>query len=349
MRSASSSRTPPPTATSTSTSSTSGQAVILDHDGGNDDFIALILLLRHQRRFKIKAVITIAADSLPVFCTSVTRRLITKLKDPASPPIPVGESTLTGVHPFPHAWRLDSSRLELQPALYELDDEQAPHIGCPGQELMARILLESEEPVIICVTGPLTNIAWCLEHYPNLCHKIKSIVVMGGALDVEGNLHEADPHMKTSSQEWNFYWDAPSARRIISSTLPVVLVPLDATNAVPIRRQHIDILCSRRDCLYSELAAMLYATTAGVLICRDLPYFAWDVLTVAYIVRPEDYQLKREHCEVLVDGNDEGRLVRARQSSQHSQRAIQILQPPQGTHFYDSLFADFQCSREGAF
>lgn len=48
-----------------------------------------------------------------------------------------------------------------------------------GQLLLAQTLLAADSPVTLIATGPLTNLAWVLDNFPEACSKIDRVHVMG--------------------------------------------------------------------------------------------------------------------------------------------------------------------------
>ena len=58
-----------------------------------------------------------------------------------------------------------------------LDPEQTG----AGQMLLAQTLLGSERPVTVIATGPLTNLAWALDNYPEVSSKIDKVLIMGAS------------------------------------------------------------------------------------------------------------------------------------------------------------------------
>jgi purine nucleosidase len=97
---------------------------------------------------------------------------------------------------------------------------------------------------------------------------------------------------------------------------------------VPITSQFVLRLCRQRRHPLSELAAMCYA----LVLHQD--YFAWDVLTCAYLGRPELFSLRSARASVITEGVSQGRTV------EHPQgRPISILQEVDLEGFYSYLFA----------
>lgn len=47
--------------------------------------------------------------------------------------------------------------------------------------LLAQTLLGSDRPVTVVATGPLTNLAWALDNYPEVSSKIDKVLIMGAS------------------------------------------------------------------------------------------------------------------------------------------------------------------------
>lgn len=79
-------------------------------------------------------------------------------------------------------------------------------------------------------TGPLTNIAYAIQQNPAVANNIQRIWWMGGALKHPGNVFNNSN--SDGSAEWNVFSDPQAAAIVWNSSVPVTLVPLDATNKV---------------------------------------------------------------------------------------------------------------------
>ena len=97
-----------------------------------------------------------------------------------------------------------------------------------AQEIISESALENFGTLKIVALGPLTNLAISLNQNPNLIGAIKEIIVMGGAVEVPGNV--------TDSAEFNFYNDPISANIILNSGIPITLIGLDVTEQVFFKR-----------------------------------------------------------------------------------------------------------------
>jgi len=224
--------------------------------------------------------------------------------------VPVAGGTVEGVHPFPLAWRVDAYKVNDLPVLNQRypEDPTGTDPGMPGQELMARTLAGATEPVTVLMTSPLTNLAWTLDHHPEAEANIAELVVMGGALDVLGNVQE-EGH--DGSAEWNIYWDPPAAKRVWDSSIPITLFPLDATNQVPVTEAFRRSFGPQSAHPFSVAAGSIWAMTSGWEIAVGLgnPYFCWDTLATSSLARPDLATYREVRCAVITAGPSAGRTT----------------------------------------
>ena len=59
---------------------------------------------------------------------------------------------------------------------------------------------------------------------------------MGGAIETRGNLivQGFTDDLQNKVAEWNIYIDPVAANKVFTSGIPITLIPLDATNQVPV-------------------------------------------------------------------------------------------------------------------
>lgn len=76
--------------------------------------------------------------------------------------------------------------------------------------------------------GPLTNIAEAIQMNQELANGVKRIFVMGGALEVDGNV--------TPWAEFNIHQDPVAANVVFSSGIPITLLSLDVCDQIYVNR-----------------------------------------------------------------------------------------------------------------
>jgi purine nucleosidase len=269
--------------------------VFFDHDGGIDDFVALLLLLRYD--LDILGISVTPADTYLEAAVPATRKI---LRLAGHPTVPVAAGTLEGLNPFPHLFRVDSLRVDAMPVLNRGPEPPGPPDDEAGQQLLARTILAAGAPVTLVMTGPLTNLAWTLDRHPGVEAHIDELVLMGGALDVPGNVRQ-EGH--DGSAEWNIYWDPTAAGRVWDSDLAITLFSLDATDQVPVTPELLRSLARQGEHVLSEATGCFWALTAGS------DYYCWDTLTVSYLARPDLCTFREVRCEVITEGASQGRTI----------------------------------------
>ncbi|MEA5510219.1 nucleoside hydrolase [Crocosphaera sp. UHCC 0190] len=276
----------------------SKKLVLFDHDGAIDDILATMLLMTMPHVQPLGIIVT-PADCYINAALNVTRKLLDFMR---CHHIPVAESTVRGIHPFPALYRRDSLIMDNFPLLNQQDTLKTPLVPETGQQFMVNTLQNAVEPVTLMVTGPLTTVATALEMNPEIEGKIKEIVWMGGVLNVSGNVEREFAPEHDGTAEWNAYWDAIAVERVWQTQIPLILCTLDITNTVPVTAEFIRQLAKQRHYPLSDLAGLCYA----LAIPQD--YYCWDVLATAYLHRPELFSVKAWKTEVITTGYSQGRI-----------------------------------------
>ncbi|MBD1878726.1 nucleoside hydrolase [Coleofasciculus sp. FACHB-T130] len=300
----------------------SKKLVLMDHDGGVDDYLATMLLMTMDDVQPLGIVVT-PADCYVQPGVSATRKILDLM---GRSEVPVAESTVRGINPFPRLFRRDSFVVDHLPILNERETIQTPLVPESGQKFMVRSLQAAPAPVTLMVTGPLTTVATALDMAPEIEGKIEKIVWMGGALNVPGNVSRDIEPGQDGSAEWNVYWDPISANRVWQTSIPIVLCPLDLTNNVPVTSEVVRQLGKQRRYPISDLAGQCYA----LVIPQD--YYFWDILATAYLAHPEFYEVREEETIIVATGISQGRT-----KVEPGARKIRVMQKVDKERFYDYI------------
>ncbi len=165
-------------------------------------------------------------------------------------------------------------------------------------ELIVRLVSESRGQIVIVALGPLTNIAIALAKEPRLAQWTRELIVMGGALQTEGNV--------TQYAEFNIYNDPVAADQVLSSGTPITLVPLDVCKQT---------IVTSADLSWVEGSSMSARLTDRVLrswFKREVRgwYDLCDPLAVAAAIEPDLLGYKQAEVRVVTDhGAELGRTV----------------------------------------
>ena len=208
--------------------------VLIDTDPGIDDALAL-LFVWGSPEVRVIAVTSVAGNVPVEVATRNVFRLMA-LRGIASPP-PVAEGAAGPLaRPL-----VTATAYHGEDGLGDLPDWPAPPPSLvPGRaaELIVETVRRAAEPPTLIALGPLTNVALALERDAAALGRLPRVVVMGGAVDVPGNV--------TPSAEFNVHVDPDAAARVFAAGLPLDLVPLDATRQAVVSREDFERALRRR-------------------------------------------------------------------------------------------------------
>ena len=248
--------------------------IILDVDMAHEDMSAALFLLSHPN-VDVRAI-TVAGTGEAHCTPGVTNALgLVKLSGHEDIPIACGrEMPLMGNHVFPAEWRQAA------------DDAYGVEIPAGGtastlsaSDLIVGIVQSSNAKITIVAVGPLTNVAEALQKTPEIIANIQAIYIMGGALEVNGNVGNSGVGIQNKYAEWNIYIDPVAANIVFNSgvPIPIILMPLDATQDVPVTRNFYKSLGKN---LNTPAANLVYELLTANLDFVDSGGFQfWDSLT----------------------------------------------------------------------
>lgn len=298
--------------------------VIYDGDMDIDDAATLAYLCEEDQQGRIDLRAVTVDDNgfgTPGRSAAHARAILRRC---GLPTVPVAEGTGPRAHQAP-AEAVQTVQTVLTGALDDAGDPSPVTSG--AAELIDRTLAASATPVVVLATGPLSNLADAL----GTCRqagggcpagRIRSLYVMGGAVAVPGDLFGSALDGYDGSQEFNMWLDPASARTVFRTVAPGAthLVPLDATNDVPITPAFVERLGTD---LHTPGARLVHdivtqpAMTDG--IAAGL-YYWWDALAAVSAFRADAgvTQWQEEPVDVVLDGAQSGRtVVSADGSCQH--------------------------------
>jgi inosine-uridine nucleoside N-ribohydrolase len=148
----------------------------------------------------------------------------------------------------------------------------------------------------IVALGPLTNLAKAWRKDPHTLQKARHIVSMGGAFRVPGNTGPV--------AEFNYFVDPEAAEEILTSGLPVRVVPLDATETVRLEWRDVKQMSVRYP---GPLSQFLVRCTKSYMVYHKRAAgffggFLHDPVAVAAAFDPSLFEWHRAEVHVETQG-----------------------------------------------
>ncbi len=220
---------PSPTPAPTGEPAPERRPIIIDADQDISDLAAIMVLLRDPK-LDVRAI-AIDGTGL-VHCQG--GRLVTRylLDEFGVPDIPFGCGRENGgpdARPFPDEWRVTADDA------YGLDITPRVEPGTPRSavDVIREAVDTSPSAPTIVALGPLTNLEDAFAADPTLPDRIAGIHAMLGTIDAPGNVF-VDGHDGSDPFEWNAFADPSAVEAVFATEVPIVIVPLDATDDVPV-------------------------------------------------------------------------------------------------------------------
>jgi inosine-uridine nucleoside N-ribohydrolase len=253
--------------------------VIIDTDMAADDWMAILYLL--NRPDVRVAAITVSGTG-EAHCEPGIKNAMNLAALAGQPNIPVscGRTTpLQGDHAFPPDWRTNVDAL----AGLTLQSNPASVTPQSAVDLLTAKIISMPDKVTIITLGPLTNLAEALQSAPEIKENIEMVYIMGGAVDVPGNVGISHAGIDNSVAEWNIYVDPRAAAIVLQSGVPVTLVPLDSTNHVPITRKFYERLKDDRKSPEAMFVFDVLSQSQYYDFIQSGRYSFWDPLAAAIL------------------------------------------------------------------
>jgi pyrimidine-specific ribonucleoside hydrolase len=280
---------------------------ILDTDMSPDSWVAVLFAALHPRADLLAVSVSGSGEAHGPTGARNAQRLLS-LAGRMDVPVGYGPpKPLRGKEHFPLLMRIIIDRM-----LFKRPPKPADALPVEDSiGLISRLLREADEPITFAAVGPQTNLATVLLKYPELKSKVKGVYIMGGALDVPGNIKEIAAWKTNTTAEWNFFCDPFAAKTVLESGVPVWLVPLDATNQVPVTPDFLGRLRSVNltpagEYVYKMLDLMVVKLRAGT------NFYLWDPITTACALDPTLAKFKERRVDVVrTKGREWGRVIDA--------------------------------------
>ena len=263
--------------------------VVIDADTGTDDAVALVMAL-NSPELKIDSITTVAGNARLADTTRNALRLLSYLGQPDIPVSKGADRPLRVKNRFAYHYHGPGGLTTRLPTT------DSKPVGARAPEHLHAAAEQAEGDLEIIALGPLTNVARAITRGPDQMKRVKRIYVMGGAVEVPGNV--------TPSAEFNIYADPHAASIVFDSGIPITLVGLDVGDAVGFDRNGTDWRAGTSK--GEEISARIIQGWFDLHTGRDV-YVLCDPLTVAAAVAPDLFEYRQGTITVDEDGEHRGR------------------------------------------
>ncbi|MFO3705027.1 nucleoside hydrolase [Xanthomonas codiaei] len=154
--------------------------------------------------------------------------------------------------------------------------------------------------VTLLVLGPMTDAALAQQRDPAGFAKLKRIVAMGGSARA-GYGKSAYRPASAPAPEYNILADVPAAQRVFAAGVPIVLLPLDATQ-VGLEEPERIALFAHGDGLTDALTQLYYQWRNTDQPWASATPTVFDVVPVAWLLQPQLCPTTPLHLDVDAQG-----------------------------------------------
>lgn len=248
------------------------ESIIIDTDPGQDDAVAILLALASRDRLDVRGITTVAGN-VPVNQAFLNAARICDLAGTADVDIFRGAER-------PLLFDLETAEFVCGPdGLAGADlpaSSRRPADEHAVEFLIRELRAAPERGLTVCALGPLTNIALAFRLCPDVAHRVRRLVIMGGAMNL-GNM--------TPAAEFNVYVDPHAAAIVLASGVPLVMFGLHATHQAVPSAEDVTALAAMASRTGRAVHGMLTRPRPGGLGTSAHPMH--DPCVVSYLLWPD--------------------------------------------------------------
>ncbi len=286
--------------------------VVLLQDGAPDD-IAAAMYLMLDTQVNLTGIIVTNGETRPSRALAKWEDYIYAYMGWNWVQVVAGCDCAVDPHPntFPTSWRDGADDFWGMP-LPQYSGQTNPMTGA---DLVINLSNQYPGELVVVITGPHTDLALALKKDPSITDRIKKVVIMGGAVDVPGNIKTDDPSQTNTTAEWNIWVDALAAAEVFSSGILLDIIPMDPVPEVELDRDFSEKV-REVNLPGANLMSDLWNTEFGWYSSDHI--WIYDVLAANAVDHPENYTwISAPVYVVTIVGSDQGRTVKQDGTSDH--------------------------------
>lgn len=264
--------------------------IIIDTDPGIDDAMAILFALKSPE-LEVVGLTTIFGN---VYTDLATQNALRLVEFAGCPELPVAHgaelplmTSLESVADFVHGSD-GLGNINLPPPKGQAIDQ-------PAAQFIVETVMAQPGQITLVPIGPLTNLALALALEPRLVKNVAGVVLMGGAVTVNGNV--------TPAAEANIINDPHAADAVFTADWPVTMVGLDVTMQTVMDDAYMaDLRASG-----SATAEFIYQISRFYRGFHDQDYglaglHTHDPSAIAYVIDPTLFTTEPGPIRVVTEG-----------------------------------------------
>lgn len=144
-------------------------------------------------------------------------------------------------------------------------------------DYLVETIHQNPNEIHIIAIGPLTNIAMALQKSPDIADKIARLTIMGGVIRGYDDLN-------LPIAEHNIQCDPEAAHVVLTSSIPITLVPLNITVQTTVDQTSVERIRADGSAFHKAVARELETYPRLVRLGKTSPH---DPLAVATLIQPD--------------------------------------------------------------
>jgi inosine-uridine nucleoside N-ribohydrolase/transcriptional regulator GlxA family with amidase domain/catechol 2,3-dioxygenase-like lactoylglutathione lyase family enzyme len=279
--------------------------VIIDTDMGWDDVLSILYLMKNPKVKILGITVTGCGETHLDQGVEIAQALLEMGNIDAA--VCKGASMPSQYHhQFPESFR--NTMDDVCGLKSKLPKVTKPFDPRPAWEFIRDELANEEYQITILSIGGLTNIARLLEYDDLKLENIERIIIMGGSInDVDGNVAALNNAVEEWNQgpayasniyaEWNIFLDPMAAKKVLSSSIPITLVPLNACDYVLLEEKYFNMITATDE--VANLAKELIGQKTTGPAKEPIPLPIFDPL--AAMITADDLRVIAEELRIDVE------------------------------------------------
>lgn len=258
--------------------------VLFDAEMSSNDLMTLYVLNKSLRANLVGVTVS-GAQNNPFKQAAVNaERVLMLTQDTKIPVAALSSPMFCPPASFPQDWVNPTEDL----SIYHLPTNTASPLSIDGSTLMEEVLSRATQKVTIFCLGPLNNLAHLLIKTPSIKDKIARVVMIGGSLHTTQEVVLPFHVAWKEASLYNTFSDPCSANIVLTSGLPITLIPLDVITMVRDTQEILDtyIKSPPKDPGARFVVDVLKEHSMTKNTFRGFAVF-WDMIALMSIIEPK--------------------------------------------------------------